>query len=415
MSLMFGDPNTPPKSQSEQSVASLIEETLSSVRELLGMEVAFVSEFSEGRRFFRFIDAGVEFCPISVDGSDPLEESYCQRVVDGRLPELIPDATQNAEARTLAATLALPVGAHLSIPIRFRSGRVYGTFCCFSRSPDLSLGNRDLAVMKLFAGFLAKVLEERDAAEQAKKAITQRLQDVMEKEQFETVFQPIFDIARHRIIGFEALARFSPEPYRPPNEWIEDAVSIGLQKELEQAILRKALERLRHLPDDVFVSLNVAPATLLEGAVGGVLAGYPLERIVLEITEHESVSDYARIAVELEPLRAQGMRIAVDDAGAGYASFRHILNLQPDIIKLDGSLIQNIDSGIASRALAAALVRFAEETGSEVVAEGVETEGELRTLRELNVANAQGFLLGRPKPASEYPLFAAREASRQGV
>lgn len=408
MSLMFAD--TSPKSQ---SVERLIDETLASVRELLGMEVAFVSEFREGRRVFRFIDAGAEFCPISVDGGDPLEESYCQRVIDGRLPELIPDATKNAEALTLAATLALPVGAHLSVPIRFSSGRIYGTFCCFSRSPDLSLGNRDLAVMKLFAGFVAKVLEDRDAAEQARRAVTRRLREVLQEQQFETVFQPIFDIARPRIVGFEALARFHPEPYRPPNEWIDDAVSVGLQKEVEHAILHKALERLQHLPDDVFLSLNVTPTTLLEGSIGTLLAQHPLHRLVLEITEHESVSDYGRIAVELEPLRAQGMRVAVDDAGAGYASFRHILNLQPEIIKLDGSLIQNIDSGLASRALAAAVVRFAEETGSQVIAEGVETEAELSTLRELKVGNAQGFLLGRPLPADQYSLFSGMQPGRR--
>jgi EAL domain-containing protein (putative c-di-GMP-specific phosphodiesterase class I) len=110
------------------------------------------------------------------------------------------------------------------------------------------------------------------------------------------------------------------------------------------------------------------------------------------------VQDYALLAEALEPLRSKGLRLAVDDAGAGYASFRHILKLKPDVIKLDSSLIRNIDSDTGSRALAAALIRFAEETGCKVVAEGVETREELAMLRRLEVNKAQGYLLGRPMP-----------------
>ncbi|MCO6058006.1 EAL domain-containing protein [Pseudomonas sp. MOB-449] len=121
-------------------------------------------------------------------------------------------------------------------------------------------------------------------------------------------------------------------------------------------------------------------------------------QIVLEITEHDVVADYEGLSAGLAPLRSLGIRLAVDDAGAGYASFRHILMLKPDIIKLDGSLTQNIDSDPTRRALAVALIQFAAETGSKIVAEGVETLSELNILRDLNVNKAQGFLLGRPMP-----------------
>lgn len=122
---------------------------------------------------------------------------------------------------------------------------------------------------------------------------------------------------------------------------------------------------------------------------------------MLEVTEHASIDDYAVIARKLEPLRQRGVRLAVDDAGAGYASFRHILKLKPDVIKLDASLVSAIDSDNGVRALAAAVIRFAEETGSKVVAEGVETEHELEVLRQLNVNKAQGYLLGRPSRLEE--------------
>ncbi|WP_256681215.1 EAL domain-containing protein [Pseudomonas sp. IC_126] len=131
------------------------------------------------------------------------------------------------------------------------------------------------------------------------------------------------------------------------------------------------------------------------------LAKQPLHRLMLEVTEHRSIVNYALLAAILEPLRQGGLRLAVDDAGAGYASFRHILKLKPDVIKLDRSLISNVDSDNDTCALAAALIRFAEQTGSNIIAEGVETDAELTTLRGLQVTKAQGFLLGMPKLLDE--------------
>jgi EAL domain-containing protein (putative c-di-GMP-specific phosphodiesterase class I) len=149
--------------------------------------------------------------------------------------------------------------------------------------------------------------------------------------------------------------------------------------------------------------VNVSPETVLSGELRPLLEQLPLDRLMLEITEHAYVDDYLALARELDPLRLRGLKLAVDDAGAGFASFRHILRLRPDVIKLDSSLIRLIDKEAGSRALAAALVRFAEETGCNVVAEGVETAEELAVLHALNVDKAQGYLLGRPGPLPEAP------------
>ena len=165
-------------------------------------------------------------------------------------------------------------------------------------------------------------------------------------------------------------------------------------------MIEAALQGFDRLPADSYLSLNVSPETILAGAVSEVLARQPLDRLMLEVTEHALVQDYERLAEALEPLRREGLRLAVDDAGAGYASFRHILKLKPDVIKLDASLIRNVDSDTGCRALAAALIRFAEETGCKVVAEGVETQEELAMLRRLAVNKAQGYLLGRPSALS---------------
>jgi EAL domain-containing protein (putative c-di-GMP-specific phosphodiesterase class I) len=373
-------------------------ETLHSVRTLLGMEVTFISAFTDGRRVFRYVDSQGGAAPVRVGASDPLEESYCQRVVDGRLPELIQDGTQIPEALTLPATTALPVGAHLSVPIRFSDGRVYGTLCCFSTCPESTLNDRDIRAMRLFAEVTSKLLERQVAEEDARNELVTRLRAVLDEERFTMVYQPIIHVAQHKVVGYEALTRFSAEPVRPPDQWFNEAAAVGLQEELELAVIKKALQGLAHLPEDAYLSLNVSPETLLKGSVASVLEGYPFERLMLEVTEHASVTDYSPIATVLEPMRQRGLRLAVDDAGAGFASFRHILKLQPDVIKLDVSLIRKIDTDAGCRALAAAIIRFAEETGSKVVAEGVETDAELQALRELKVKKAQGYLLGRPAP-----------------
>lgn len=380
------------------SVDDTVAQALHSVRELMGMRVAFVSEFLQERRIFRYVDADADFTPIGVGGSDPLEDSYCLRVVDGRMPELIRDARELPQALTLAATLALPVGAHLSVPIRFSDGKVYGTFCCFSTHAEPSLNERDLATMRLFARLVGSILERRYADEQARAQMKERVQAVLEGRRYTVHYQPIFHLVQNKKVGYEALARFQTVPARGPDLWFGEAAQVGLQEELELALIAEALKGLARTPADDFVSINMSPNTLLKGQVAGLLAGHPLDRIVIEITEHDSVDDYDALDVVLQPLRQGGLRLAVDDAGAGYSSFRHILRMKPEVIKLDRSLTQEVDRDLGSRALASALVRFGEQIGSAIVAEGVETESQLRVLRELRVNKAQGYLLGRPAP-----------------
>lgn len=377
----------------------ILADALRTVRRIMGMEVAFVSEFTDGERVFREVDSDPDFTPICVGDGDPLEESYCQRVVDGRLPEIIPDATANAEACTLAATRALPVGAHLSVPLRLpEADRVFGTFCCFSREANESLNERDLNTMRLFADFLGQLLERREAENLELEALRQNLQAVIDTGSFRTVFQPIVDTRAGRVAGFEALTRFPETLGRSPDAVFAGAADVGLGGVLEESTLRAALSRLSALPEDAYLSLNSSPPCVLDGSVLAAVEDARLERLVLEVTEHSSIEDYGALAGALAPLRDRGMRVAVDDAGAGYASFRHILKLRPDFIKLDRALTRRVDEDESRRALAAALVTFAGETGSKIIAEGVETEAQQETLADLGVGLMQGYLFGRPGP-----------------
>lgn len=384
-----------------KSLDEILRDALRAVRLHLGMDVAFVSEFANGRRIFRQIDTHLSTPPITVGDSDPLDESYCQRVVDGRLPELIPDAKLLPAALELPVTTALPVGAHISVPIRLRDGRVFGTFCCFSFAADPSLQNRDLAMMRVFADFAGQQIERHLTAERDRNAARERVLSALNTGMLTTLYQPIYCFSSRRVVGLEALSRFAAPPPRPPDVWFKEAAAAGVGEQLEIAAVNVALNGLDRIPESAYLALNISPAHLISGALADALSPYPLERIVIEITEHVEISDYTRFARAAAPLRARGIKLAVDDAGAGYASFRHILQLQPDIIKLDLSITRDIDTDRTRRALAAALTRFAQETGSHIVAEGVETDTELAVLRELGIDQAQGYLIGRPIPLKD--------------
>ena len=255
-------------------------------------------------------------------------------------------------------------------------------------------------------------LDRREAEEwrleQERRDRLARIDEVLRRRGYTMVFQPIAGLASGEIVGAEALARFTDEPYRPPNEWFDEASTVGRSQELEIAAVTAAVASLDELPEGVFLALNLSPETAVRPELAEALREVPPERIVVELTEHTRVDDYAPLLAGLEPLREGGFRIAVDDAGAGYAGLRHVLRLQPDMLKLDIDLIRGIDVDPVKRALSAALVRFAHETGAVIIAEGIETAAELETLRSLGVEWGQGYHLARPAslPLPHSPLRA---------
>jgi EAL domain-containing protein (putative c-di-GMP-specific phosphodiesterase class I)/CheY-like chemotaxis protein len=217
------------------------------------------------------------------------------------------------------------------------------------------------------------------------------------------VVQPIIDLKTGDASGFEALARFSAGPVRAPDVWFAEAHEVGLGVDLELAAIKTGLKLLSELPSTTFLSLNASPTTVMSEELLPVLRAHEGDRLVVEMTEHARVQDYGALLEALVDLRGHGIRISVDDAGAGFASLRHILQLLPEFIKLDASLTRGIDSDLAKRALARGLISFADEIGINVVGEGVENVNELEALRELGVGFAQGFHLGRPGPAPGLP------------
>lgn len=224
---------------------------------------------------------------------------------------------------------------------------------------------------------------------------TARVTDVLRGRQLSMVFQPIVDLADGTVVGAEALARF-PSPPRPPDVWFADAAAGGMGVALELLAVELAVSQIRRLPAEVHLSVNASAATICDPGLGHVLDGVAGHRVVIELTEHTRVNDYSAVVAALDRLRARGVRVAVDDAGAGYAGLQHILLLRPEIIKLDRDLTRGIDRDPARQALASSQVAYAADTGTILVAEGVETTAECAVLRRLGVDWGQGYLFAPP-------------------
>lgn len=243
----------------------------------------------------------------------------------------------------------------------------------------------------------ARVTSRMDLLDDAphSKLRRQRIEALLSRDVVGLAWQPIVTLPGHSVRGYEALARFRGRPRRAPNLWFDDAEHIGLRTQLELLVIRQALSYARQIPEGVFLSLNASPATLLADELATLTASLG-PRIVMEVTEHAAVQDYDSLTVAISALRSLGVRLAIDDAGAGFASMAHVVRLSPDFIKLDASLIHNVDVDRTKRALAAALVRFARETGADLIGEGIETRSQLHTVETIGVDLGQGFLLGRP-------------------
>jgi PAS domain S-box-containing protein len=238
-----------------------------------------------------------------------------------------------------------------------------------------------------------------ETAQEAATALSRaRVRNMIDANKLLTAFQPIHNLAAGHIVGAEALTRFLCDDGTGPEHWFKEAATAGLSAELEIAALQAALAAATGLPPGIYVALNNSPATCLDPRQPGILerSCLAMERIVLELTERLEVEEYFPLTSALGPLRERGLRIAVDDAGSGFASLRHVLQIRPDIIKLDRSLVAGIDNDEGRQALGATMVEFTRRIGAILVAEGIETEAERAAVTELGMAAGQGYLLGRP-------------------
>ncbi|MGO1297405.1 MAG: sensor domain-containing phosphodiesterase [Vibrio sp.] len=382
------------------SVESKINTILSIIRKHFNMEIAFIAEFADGQRIFRFIDAN-NISPMDVGDADPLEETYCKRIADDSLSNIIHNTSENTITKALPITDKLSIGSYMGVPIVLSTGETFGTFCCYKKSSDYTLNKRDLSFLNAISDIASSLIEQNITFENECREIEERVQSVLNPEKIDIHYQPIYNLVTNHVSGFESLSRFVTKPYRTPDVWFSEASQVGLGEALEMMAIKNAINGLTEFGSDIYISINTSPEYILNGAISKVLNDIDAKRIVLEVTEHSPISSYEDFRKALKPLRKQGLRLAIDDAGAGYASFQHILELEPDIIKLDISLTQNIHNNRTKFLLAKALCGFSKAIGCTIIAEGIETNKELNALKELGVDMGQGYLLGKPMPIDQ--------------
>jgi len=308
------------------------------------------------------------------------------------------------DARARAAMTALGIPALVFAPIE-SDGRLIGVLAAGGDESAAELSLRVSALVEfaaLAASLLGPGLRRRSALAKERAVI----RDVVAKRAYSSVFQPIVDMTSGAVLGYEALTRFLDGT--PPDRAFQDAATAGVGLELEAATIESSLEASAVLPPGRFLDINVSPDLVMAGEpLGTLLAGTSID-VILEITEHVSVRDYGELREAIVTL-GKDVRFSVDDAGAGFASMRHILELAPTQVKLDRALVAKIDADPARQALVTGLVHFAQAIDVMLIAEGVETEKERATLVGLGVNVGQGFLFGRPEPAAALVGTAATE------
>jgi PAS domain S-box-containing protein len=312
-------------------------------------------------------------------------------------PSIPPGRTRQLRARATEGAWVEPsngtVRATAYAPLRHAS-RAVGLLAVETDDPRGVVAlERHLGALSQVAVLAGGLLGARLAAREHEADLRADIQRVIDERAFATVFQPMVRLIDREPFGFEALTRFSDGV--PPERRFDDAHTVGLGFELEIATLSRALEAAQSLPPNASLSVNLSPRLVMqEPRLAAVLSG--IQRpLILEVTEREPIDDYVafRRAVSLLGRVAW----AVDDAGAGYASLRHIIELRPDYVKLDHGLVSGIPSDPIRQALVAGMLHFATSIGVRIIAEGVETEAERLTLHALGVELAQGYLFGRPE------------------
>jgi EAL domain-containing protein (putative c-di-GMP-specific phosphodiesterase class I) len=392
------------RSEAEEQVADL----LLTAKEALGLSVAFMTRLDATSQHFEVVESSVPF-PFEEGATQPRETSFCQMVLDERLPAVIPDVTAFPVAMDLPGARLPGARSFVSVPVVLSDGTLYGTFCAAGLTSDPGVADRDKALMAVLAHAASVIIEPGVRAQAKRHELEEQFAPVLAGGGPAVVFQPIVDLATGARAGAEALSRFPREWGKAPDVCFAEAHSIGQGHRLELLALERAAEYLPRFSG--YVALNVSPATLLTPECTALLERLPLDRVLLELSEHDPVGDYDALGAVLAPLRAGGMRLAIDDVGAGFSSLRHIVLTAPDVIKLDRSIVDGVSSDPVLTTLVRSLVDFGRGLDAGVVAEGVESGVDATALLALGVDYGQGWHFGRPGAAGDladrYPAAAA--------
>lgn len=387
-------PGSPPGRAAIAIGDEAVTRILEIARDQLGMDLAFVAETGEAGPAIRWVEGDWTSFPFATGGT--ALATFCARVLDGRLPPVVGDA---AGEPGFAGIAAPEVGAAVAVPITVGSDETFGVIACVAHGADPMVRPTDAGTLRVLARAVARLLEQHGLSGAASPTHpdVDRIRRVLDGAGLSMVFQPIVDLRTGRRVGFEALARFDGEPHRTPDRWFAEAARADLGLDLEMAAVQTALAHLELIPPPGFLAVNASSATVVSPAFRDIVEQAAPGRLVVELTDHLRIEDRT-LAQALSALGAAGVEIATDASDAGFETLSHLLQLAPDVIKIDGLLVRGIDTDPVRRALARTVVRFAEEIGATVVGESVQTDAELAMLRAVGVQRGQGNLLGEPGP-----------------
>jgi len=362
----------------------------------LDMDLAWVSRFSDDVQVIQAFDGDAAKFGVGVGTELSLDDSYCVRVLDGRLEPVIADTRAHPVTRGLSVTDQLRLGAYVGTPLILDDGQIYGMLCSVNSRPHEGLEPRAAAALAAIADMLAEWITPYYRAELALITFRNRAEAMLAAGGLTVALQPVVRTIDNRTVIFEALARFPTDGYTT-EEWFIAAHAAGSGLALETDAITAALHLLPQIPVGQRLAVNASADMIASGLVTTLLNDHPADRLIVELTERHLATDIAAFTAEVAALRHRGILIAIDDAGSGYASLHQILDLKADIVKLDRLLITGIDHDVVKRALVEAFVTFTRTVDVMLIAEGVETPAELDTLTALGVTHAQGYLLAPPE------------------
>ena len=361
---------------------ALLERVVALAQRHLGLDAVCIAE----RR-----PDGVHYCRAAA--GDPAAFDI---VVGAALPASLVDLSEAVVSGSTPAGSGSSDRTQVAVPLVRSDGSAYGAIVALGRGPRDALDEHDLRLLSMSADLLLRYLDDQRDLD----AVRAGIGVLIHERRLEIATQPIFDLRGGSCIGVEALARF-PQGWGAPDTTFRAADAAGLGVELERLAVQQAWPILERLRPRQFLTVNLSPvaaAALAERAT--LYAELPLSQLVVEITEHAAIDSYATLRAQLRPLRELGLRVAVDDAGAGYASLRHVVELRPDFIKVDRDLVHGLADDHARRVAVSAFVLLFLDLNASVIAEGLERPADLEALYDLGVDAAQGYLLGRPSTAS---------------
>jgi predicted signal transduction protein with EAL and GGDEF domain len=240
----------------------LVRTLLGLLRNRLGLDTAWLSSFRDGMQTFEVLDGDADAVNLSSGDRASLSDSYCVRVIDGRLPAIVPDTTANQTTDALPVTRELGLGAYVGVPVLSPTGAAIGMVCAVSREAKPYLADFDLRIVRQVADLIGTLIESPEKGPDTTAVQRAAIRKVVSQHDFEVVFQPVHDVASGKVMGVEALARFPRAPFRP-DAFLAQAALMGLGIDLETAILARVISMVPRLPEGVFVAVNISPGAAL--------------------------------------------------------------------------------------------------------------------------------------------------------